>query len=86
VIQVKICCGLECTARGGQELLDTLESDPLVLSGISLIYEHCMDSCRNGDLAPVVTIEGTMYTSMTADRLSDLLHERIEAMSAIAGR
>ena len=84
-MKVSVCCGMECTARGGQELMDTVESDPRLRSAVSIAYEQCMDMCGKGDLAPVVIIEGTIYTSMTADKLSDLLLALIEPIPAKGG-
>ncbi|HAW86609.1 MAG: hypothetical protein A2004_08085 [Spirochaetes bacterium GWC1_61_12] len=77
MIQVRICCGLECAARGGQELIQAMETDPVLRAMVAVSYEQCLNSCQNGDFAPVIIIEGKRYTSMTSEKLVDLLHDMV---------
>jgi NADH:ubiquinone oxidoreductase subunit E len=77
MVHVKICCGLDCTARGGQELILALESDSVLAGKVKIEYEKCMERCREGDFTPVVEVDDVVYESMTADKLVDLLYAKI---------
>lgn len=85
MIEVKVCCGLECTSRGGQELLHAIEQDQVMAKGVKLVYVKCLEKCKLGELAPVLEINGIVYTSMTAEALTDLLHDLIEASTEKKG-
>lgn len=77
MIQVKMCCGLECTARGGQELILAIEEDPVLRAGVVIEYGRCTGLCKDGEFSPVVRIGGEEFLSMTAERLVDLLHTKL---------
>lgn len=76
MIRINICCGLECTARGGQELILAVESDPVLAAEVDIGYGICMERCREGELAPVVEVDGVVYESMTTEKLVDLLYAK----------
>jgi len=82
MIEVKVCCGMDCTARGGQELIHAVEQDPVMAEAVTLVYVKCLEKCKIGELAPVVEIDGTIHTNMTTEALTDLLYSLIGQSSA----
>jgi len=82
MIEVKVCCGMDCTARGGQELIQAVEQDPVMAEAVTLVYVKCLEKCKLGELAPVVEVDGKLYTSMTTETLTDLLYALIGPSSA----
>ena len=82
MIEVKVCCGLDCTARGGQELIHAIEQDPVMAEAVTLVYEKCMEKCKIGELAPVMEIDGQLYTNVTAEAMTDLLYALIARKNA----
>jgi NADH:ubiquinone oxidoreductase subunit E len=78
-IAITICCGLNCATRGGQELLDLIESDPFIMKNCNLDAKECRSLCCDGNQSPVVIIEDQSFTNMTADRLIELLHAKIKS-------
>ncbi len=72
-IDVKICCGIHCSVRGGQELLDALELEPILST--NCVYEcvNCLGCCDEGKTSPVIEINGACYTQMTPERLLDTI-------------
>ena len=79
MIEVKVCCGLDCTARGGQELIHAIEQDRVLAEGVNLVYVKCLEKCKFGELAPVLEINGKLYTNMSTETLTDLLFGLLEA-------
>ena len=77
MIQVCFCLGLDCAARGGQELLAMVEDDPFLARHVEISFEKCMGSCHEGAEAPVVKIEGVTYTGMNAESLATTLNDLI---------
>jgi NADH:ubiquinone oxidoreductase subunit E len=77
MIQVCFCLGLDCAARGGQELLEMVEEDPQFCRHVEISFEKCMGPCHEGAEAPVVKIEGTTYTGMSAESLATTLRRLI---------
>lgn len=77
-ISVHICCGINCSARGGQELLSLLESDLLINKHCVVHFVNCMEKCENGQYSPVVEINGKPYLSMTSERILDTLYHMIQ--------
>ncbi|MCX7023581.1 MAG: hypothetical protein NT080_03055 [Spirochaetes bacterium] len=55
---MKICCGLECASRGGQELLELVEHDPVLRDVVEVETVGCLGSCERGRRSPVVEIDG----------------------------
>jgi len=75
---VEVCCGLNCSMKGGQELLDIVESDSLFReNGIDIIPVNCLQCCNDGFLSPVVSINGECHTRMTTERLVSTLRSFI---------
>jgi NADH:ubiquinone oxidoreductase subunit E len=74
MIQVRFCLGLDCVARGGQELLAMIEEDTLFSERVEISFEKCMGACREGAEPPVVEVEGKRYAGLTPERLAELLH------------
>ncbi len=73
-IKVEVCCGLQCSMKGGQELYDLVESDELLINNkIDIIPVNCLQCCQDGFLSPVVSINGECYTKMTVERLISTL-------------
>ncbi len=86
-IEVKICVGTACFVQGGADLL--LYNDflaPEVLANCEIEGSSCLDACKSGVPAddlnckpPFVTINGTVYGSVTQERFSKLLSEAVNA-------
>jgi NADH:ubiquinone oxidoreductase subunit E len=73
MVKVKVCCGLDCVARGGQELLAVLEEDERYAGKLVIEPIPCLHCCEDGALSPVVEIDGTVFTGMTPERLLEIL-------------
>jgi NADH:ubiquinone oxidoreductase subunit E len=73
-VSIEICCGLHCSLKGGQELLEFAESDQLLDDkDIDILPVNCLKCCNDGDLAPVVAINGICYDRMTTERFVSTL-------------
>jgi NADH:ubiquinone oxidoreductase subunit E len=77
MIRVCFCLGLDCAARGGQELLGMVEEDPQFCRHVEISIEKCMGPCHEGAEAPVVKIDGVTYCGMSAESLATILHDLI---------
>lgn len=77
-ISVHVCCGINCSARGGQELLGLLESDPLISKQCDVHFVNCMEKCEKGQYSPVVEINGKPFLGMTSERILDTLYHMIQ--------
>ena len=77
-IRIEVCCGLNCSMKGGQEIFDMVESDTLFdVNKFDIIPVNCLQCCQDGALSPVVSIKGESYTQMTAERLISTLRSFI---------
>ena len=77
-IRGEVCCGLNCSMKGGQEIFSMIESDTLFdLRKFDIIPVNCLQCCQDGVLSPVVSIKGECYTKMTAERLFSTLRSFI---------
>ncbi len=77
-IDLKICCGMNCLTHGGQELLDMAENDPFIQTYCTIESVPCQNSCgEEGVMSPTVTINKEIHSSMTADKLMELLRELV---------
>ena len=77
-IKVEVCCGLECSMRGGQELFDMVESDDLINdANFDIIPVNCLNCCEGGIFSPVVAINGECHPKMTASRLISTLRSML---------
>ena len=54
-----------------------VEQDPLFSRHVEISFEKCMGPCHQGAEAPVVKIEGTTYTGLSAESLANLLRDLI---------
>ena len=79
-ITVRICCGINCSVHGGQELLDSVESDAYLTSHCNIIYNECLEFCEEGKNSPIVEIEGKPFLRMTPERLTTLLTNEIQGL------
>ena len=77
MVRLCFCLGLDCAARGGQELLAMVEDDPFLAQHVEISFEKCIGLCRHGAESPVVKIDGTTYAGMSAESLATTLHELI---------
>ncbi len=78
-IRVKVCVGTNCAFRGGQTLLDTIESDPFFRGRIKIEGVSCLEkACNEGKDSPVVEVDGKLFTSASIHQISDLLYNRLE--------
>lgn len=76
-IKVRICCGINCSVHGGQELLDSVESDTYLTSHCEIVYNECLEYCEGGKNSPIVEIDKKPFLRMTPERLTTLLNEKI---------
>ena len=77
-IDLKICCGMNCLTHGGQELFDMAENDPFIQKHCQIESVTCQNSCGDeGVMSPTVTINDEIHSSMTADRLMEILRKLI---------
>lgn len=74
---VKVCLGTACHVRGGQRILDQVEHELGIHPGqttedykFSLDRVACFGCCA---LAPVMTIDKTIYTEMNKSKAIDTL-------------
>ena len=78
MIKIEICCGLNCLAHGGQELLDILENNENYKRNCEIECVNCLNEC--GDTAensPVIKINDKVYKKITADCMMDLIENLI---------
>ncbi|MHA1856107.1 MAG: NAD(P)H-dependent oxidoreductase subunit E [Promethearchaeota archaeon] len=81
LINVKVCCGMNCLAHGGQELLDLVENDQKITDHCQIEGVECREICGDlGKKSPVVEIDGKIYSKMTAERLIDMLYKKIDGV------
>ena len=81
VVEVSLCMGSSCFARGNNRLLEALEDfiqrnnleGRVVLSG-----GRCRNKCGEG---PIVTIDGESFQEPDAETLVALLRARLETSS-----
>lgn len=79
-ISLKICCGMNCLTHGGQELLDLVEHSTQYSKHFHVESVECLNTCGDGGYkSPVVELEGTIYSQLTAERLMELLDQKISS-------
>jgi len=77
-INIEICMGSSCFARGNGELVKLIQeyiSDHKDTVQISLKGSLCKGQCSNG---PVIGINGKLYTKIDSSTLKDLLDHHME--------
>lgn len=80
-IDVVVCMGSSCFARGNKKNLEfienLIENDDLDIS-IELIGNRCEKKCAQG---PIIIVNGAMHSNVTRDKLkaifSELLSEKV---------
>ena len=77
-VDLKICCGINCLIRGGQELLDALEDNPELVQMCEFECVKCLEFCDDGKESPVVQIQDKIYTKITLERFLSLLDQEIQ--------
>ena len=83
VVDISLCMGSSCFARGNNRLLEILEDaieknawqEKVLLSGA-----RCNNCCGEG---PNLTIDGTTYHGMDEGALMDLLAEKLGTPAAL---
>jgi len=77
-LTVRVCVGLNCSFRGGLQLLEAMEDDPRLRDGCEVEEVGCQDElCAGGRLSPVVFVDGEPLCGIGVAELCDLLHERL---------
>ena len=77
--KIKICGGINCSVRGGQELLDALENNSFLLKNCEFESVNCLKGCEDGDMSPVIEIDGEIHQKMTPERLIDYITNQLES-------
>jgi NADH:ubiquinone oxidoreductase subunit E len=78
MIEIKICCGKNCSSLGGMHLLSMLEEDNLVKKHCNIAAVTCMDNCEDGCKSPSVTINGKIYSNATPEIVFEIVRNLIE--------
>lgn len=73
MIQVKVCCGLNCAAHGGQELLAMLEESEGLAGKVEVAPVPCLNCCQEGDQSPVVQIGSKILRRVSSEQLQEVL-------------
>ena len=76
-INLKICCGIHCLVRGGQELLDLLEDHPEIHKQCDLECVKCLGDCEDGKNSPMIQIQEKFYINLTSERFLTLLQQEM---------
>ena len=75
-VVIEVCLGTSCHLLGAQDLMAYLERVPKDWKELLDVRgTTCLHNCGKG---PNVSLNGTIYTGMTPDRLQDLLSDLIE--------
>nr|WP_320133521.1 (2Fe-2S) ferredoxin domain-containing protein [uncultured Holophaga sp.] len=75
MIQVQVCCGLNCASHGGQELLALLEECYPPASGVRIEPVTCLQCCEDGLQSPVIRIDGKTHRKVSAEALQETLEQ-----------
>ncbi len=74
---VSVCMGTACFVKGAERVLEEVERQLDVALGdmtpdgmFMLEQVHCLGACS---LAPVMSVDGTVYGHMTPDKVKDIL-------------
>ena len=73
VVEIVVCLGSSCFARGYSENLDLIHShvqDRGLQATVRLTGKLCQDQCK---LGPNLSIGGVLHHSVTTERLRELL-------------
>lgn len=77
MLHVKVCVGSSCHIRGGartMKLLQSLIESHGLSTEVSLSADLCLDNCLQ---APNVVIEGTIFGSVTPDRVEEFFENEV---------
>ncbi|MBP1626220.1 MAG: Thioredoxin-like [2Fe-2S] ferredoxin [Holophagaceae bacterium] len=75
MIQIKVCCGLNCAAHGGQELLALLEESGDLTGRVEVAPVPCLHCCQEGEQSPVVQIGDEIHTRVSSEQLQETLEQ-----------
>lgn len=77
-IEIIICMGSSCFARGNQKHLDIIEQfikTHKLVEKVELVGSGCEKNCSHG---PVIKINGTTYTNLDSASLIDILNKQLK--------
>ena len=74
-VTIEFCVGTACHMKGAPELLAVLDlMPPEIRSGVQVSFTHCLEKCGDG---PNVRIGGVVYSSVTPERLIELVKQQL---------
>ncbi len=79
VVEIVVCLGSSCFARGNSEnlaIINSLVQSRGLQAAVRLTGKLCQDQCK---LGPNVTIGGVLHHSVTTERLRELLEPACNA-------
>ncbi len=78
---IRVCKTIVCDMQGKQEIIETMESilkikvgETTINQKFSLLTTNCLGWCHKG---PVMLINDKVYTEMTPEKVSEILHDYI---------
>lgn len=78
MVEVSLCMGSSCYARGNREILEILEvylQDNNLAHRVSLEGAHCLGDCGQG---PVIRMDDQVYTGLHPSCITDILRYHLE--------
>lgn len=72
-INITVCLGSSCFARGNEEHLNFIESyveENNLDADVDIAGSRCEGICAQG---PNITIDGTLYSGITSEKLKEIL-------------
>jgi NADH:ubiquinone oxidoreductase subunit E len=73
VVEIEVCMGSSCFARGNFDnlaIINAYVENAGLTASVRLTGKLCHDLCK---LGPNLTIDGTLYHGVTAEKLRELL-------------
>jgi NADH:ubiquinone oxidoreductase subunit E len=73
IVEIEVCMGSSCFARGNFDnlaIINAYVQDAGLAASVRLTGKLCHDLCK---LGPNLTIDGTLYHGVTAEKLRELL-------------
>ena len=74
-IQIKVCMGSSCFARGNAQNLEFIENyikEHNIIADVDLSGERCTGNCAMG---PNITINGIVYEQVDEDKIRKILDD-----------
>lgn len=72
-IEIKVCMGSACFAKGNQENLEAIKQyieDNNLEADVTITGSLCENKC---DVGPRIIVNGKEYTNVTADMIPDIM-------------